>query len=171
MSKILMIIFVSIVTLKAEWYVTSNIDEMEGTKICSAQSLGVFSTQPMEFPYKNTESHIIYTVDGKGNELLGFKFSKGPNIMDENFRNGQKVATRRVKFDDEIKRYTMFRPTTGKVVYVDTILMGKDFIPKMKKSSTLLTEFNWYRIGNVYFRHNLKGFEKAYIEARQKCGI
>lgn len=171
MFRLLAITIMSVVTLNAQWYVSSEIDEMEGKKSCTAKSIDVISTKEMNFPYRNTKSHIIYTVDGKGNELLGFGFTKGPNIIGENFRNGQKVTTRRVKFDDQIKQYTMFRPISGKVVYVDTMIMGRDFIPNLRTSSTLLTEFNWYRLGNVYFKHKTDGFEKAYLEAREKCGI
>jgi len=169
MIKYILILIIASNILNAKWYVTIEEDEMVGTKSCNAISEKVFSTKPMDFPYKNTQSYMVYTITEKGGESFAFKFTKGPNIVDEGYRKGQRYANRRVKFDDSIKRYEMFRERAGKEIFVDIYFLGKDYLPNMKKSSTLLTEFKWYRQGLVYFKHDISGFNDAYTQARQKC--
>ncbi len=154
------------ISVLAQWgSVFESVDEITGKKSFYMHSKKVTSTEPMNFPYKNTKAYVGIGCE-KGNEWAYIGFSISPNLLDTEIHDGYNSIQAKSKWDERIK-VNRFTQTWGSkfINFTSSWLATKD----IERSKEFLLELKWHGTGKVYFKFPITRGKERLSELRKKC--
>ncbi len=147
------------------WSTSTAKDEMTGKKSAYASSIRVTSTKAMVFPYQDVNAWLGVGCDS-GNEWVYIGFSKPPNLLDDETKDGYNLLKTRIKWDDRVDTATLTQNWGEKFLHFS---YDKPAISNILKSNSVMLELNWHGQGRTFFKFPLKGSSAAIKKVRQNC--
>lgn len=151
-----------------DFTIKSTTDEMSGVKRFTAMT--DFSPSPeLDSPYKGVKSALFIGCDTKRKKIsVSMFFSKRPNIVNDETRDGYSSSVSRIKFDDKLDNIALMQ------VHGSSFLFARnaDFAVKnIKNKKTVKLEIDWYGNGSPIFEYKVGGAKDAIKEISKSCGI
>jgi len=168
MGRLLLIIGLVVTGAFSKWIIDVEKDEMTGEKSCYVSSGFVKATKHLERPYDDLQQAIGIGIDSNDKLWTYLAFTTNPNLTDDETKSSYSLATRRMKFDEDILELSQTQDWGSRFIHFSN---DETFVMKLLSSKILLTEQEQYGNGKVYYRHQVKGFLEAYNSARKKCGL
>lgn len=147
------------------WSTYSSADEMTGKVWHVATSPSVSPTEPMGFPYADVMSWITVGCN-KESIWAYFSFSQAPNIANDETKSGYNLISTRIKWGENVSRVKLTQNWGGSAIHFQE---GAAAIAKLRASSTVMLELDWYGQLMPRFSYSLNGSSAAISEIMDKC--
>jgi hypothetical protein len=150
------------------WKIIENINETNQNKTYFLVSKQVLSNPPLNSPFENTYSSIMFKCDDKQNLSSFFGFNNKPSIKFSRTEGIFNVIKVKIKYDKIEESIELYNPRTWK----SNFFLMKDnifFVQKLEQTNQFTLELNLINQGKKLFRFDTTGFLLNYNNLKKIC--